>query len=99
MIRFNNVRGDVLVDDRRADDRIMARDGLTLKPDGDYLIATTQTSSADVQAAGKITRLGPFSYLRVGPNRFALGKHSEYWAARTTKAFLQRLWALAGGRP
>jgi hypothetical protein len=98
MIRFTNVRGDVLVDDRRTDDRVMARDGLTLRPSGDYLIATTQTSSADVHANGKITRLEPFSFLRVSMSRFLQGKHSEFWVARNTKIFLAKLWTLAGGR-
>jgi hypothetical protein len=98
MIRFQNVRGEVLVDDRRTDDRIMARDGLALGPGGDYLIATTQSSSTDVHANGKITHLGPFSYLRVGGNRFLQGQHGEYWVARNTKMFLAKLWALAGGR-
>ena len=48
MIRFSNVHGDVFIDDRRRDDRLMARDGLALDPGGDYLVATTQTSSAAV---------------------------------------------------
>jgi hypothetical protein len=98
MIRFTNVRGDVLVDDRRTDDRIMARDGLALDPGGDYLVATTQTSSAEVHAYGKLTRLGPFSFLRVGRNRLLEGKHGELWVARNTKLFLAKLWTLAGGR-
>ena len=98
MIRFTNVRGDVLVDDRRTDDRIMARDGLALDPGGDYLVATTQSSSAEVHAYGKLTRLGPFSFLRVGRNRLLEGKHGEFWVARNTKLFLAKLWTLAGGR-
>jgi hypothetical protein len=98
MIRFTNVRGDVFVDDRRTDDRIMARDGLMLGMGGDYLIATTQASSAEVTANGKTTRLEPFSYLRISMTRFLHGKHSEFWVARNTKAFLLRLWSLAGGR-
>ena len=98
MIRFTNVQGDVLVDDKKRDDRIMARDGLTLDPTGEYLVATTQTSSADVHAYGKLTRLGSYSYLRVGADRSLQGKHSEFWTARNTRRFLAKLWALAGGR-
>jgi len=98
MIRFVNVQGDVLVDDRRKDDRFMAHDGLMLDPMGDYLVVTTQASSADVHAAGKMTRLGPYSYLRAGGNRLVNGKHNIVWIARDTKAFLARIWALAGGR-
>jgi hypothetical protein len=98
MIRLTNVQGDVLVDDRKKDDRMMARDGLTLDPAGDYLVATTQSSSADVQAYGKLIRLGTFSYLRVAGIRNVEGKHSEYWTAKTTRVFLARVWALAGGR-
>ena len=40
----------------------MARDGLALDPGGDYLVATTQSSSADVQAYGRTIQLGRFSY-------------------------------------
>jgi hypothetical protein len=98
MIRFTNVHGDVLVDDRKKDDRVMAYDGLTLDPTGDYLVATTQSSSADVHALGKMARLGPFSFVRVGSNRFVEGKHNLMWIARETKSFLARIWALAGGR-
>jgi len=98
MIRFANVQGYVLVDDRRKDDRFSARDGLALDPSGDYLVATTQASSADVHAYGKIIRLAPYSYLRVGGNRVLQGKHGEIWIARNTRLFLSKLWALAGGR-
>jgi len=98
MIRFANVQGDVLVDDRRKDDQFMAHDGLMLDPIGDYLVVTTQSSSADVQTPGRTTRLGPYSYLRVGGNRLLDGKHNLIWIARETKAFLARIWALAGGR-
>jgi hypothetical protein len=98
MIRFTNVHGDVLVDDRKKDDRVMAHDGLALDPSGDYLVATTQASSAEVHAYGKIIWLGKFSYLRVGGNRSLEGKHSEFWSAPQTKHFLAKLWALAGGR-
>lgn len=98
MIRFTNVRGEVLVDDRRTDDRIMAHDGLALDPGGDYLVATTQASSAEVHAYGKTSRLGPFSFARVGRNQMVEGKHGEHWVAQNTKLFLAKLWALAGGR-
>jgi hypothetical protein len=98
MIRFTNVYGDVLVDDRKKDDRVMARDGLTLDPNGDYLVATTQSSRADVNAKGKMLQLGPFSYLRLGGTRLLQGKHNEVWIARNTKFFLAKLWGLAGGR-
>jgi len=98
MIRFQNVRGDVFVDDRRIDDRVMARDGLVLKPMGDYLIVTTQGSSADIQAIGKVTHLGPLAFLRIGPRRFLQGQHGEHWIPRNTKAFLAKAWRLAGGR-
>jgi hypothetical protein len=98
MIRFTNVQGYVLVDDRRKDDRFSARDGLALDPSGDYLIATTQASSTEVHAYGKIIRLAPYSYLRVVSNRVREGKHGEFWIARNTRVFLAKLWALAGGR-
>src|SRR5580765_8284103 len=58
MIRFSNVHGEVFIDDRWRDDRLMARDGLALDPGGDYLVATTQSSSADVQAYGRTIQLG-----------------------------------------
>lgn len=98
MIRFTNVNGDVLVDDRRKDDRVMAYQGLALDAGGDYLVATTQASSAELLAFGKTVRLAPFSFARVGGNRVLEGKHDEIWIARNTKHFLAKLWALAGGR-
>ncbi len=98
MIRFTNVQGDVLVDDRKRDDRIMAYDGLALDPGGDYLVVTTQTSSAEVHAFAKMIRLAPYSFLRVGGNRVLEGKHGEFWVARNTKFFLAAIWRLAGGR-
>jgi hypothetical protein len=98
MIRFTNVQGDVLVDDRKKDDRIMAYPGLALDPGGDYLVATTQSSSAEIHAFGKFVRVAPFSFLRIGGNRVVEGKHTEFWIARNTKLFLATLWRLAGGR-
>ena len=98
MIRFSNVHGNVFIDDRRRDDRLMARDGLALDPGGDYLVATTQTSSADVEAYGKTIRLAPFSYARLSLIKMLEGRHNEYWWAPMTKVFLDKLWALAGGR-
>ena len=98
MIRFSNVRGDVFVDDRRKDDRVMAYDGLALDPRGDYLVATTQASSADVQAYGKTFRLTQYSFLRLNLSRVLEGRHNEFWWAPLTKLFLAKLWALAGGR-
>jgi hypothetical protein len=99
MIRFSNVRGEVFIDDRRRDDRIMARDGLTLDDGGDYLVATTQSSSADIQAYGRTIRLDRSSYARLRPPSKVLeGRHNEIWWAPITKIFLAKLWALAGGR-
>lgn len=98
MIRFSNVRGEVFIDDRRRDDRLMARDGLALDPGGDYLVATTQSSSADVQAYGRTIRLAQFSYARLSAAKVLEGRHNEFWLAPMTKIFLAKLWALAGGR-
>jgi hypothetical protein len=98
MIRFSNVRGDVFVDDRRKDDRVMAYDGLALDAGGDYLVATTQTSSAQVLAYGKTFRLAQYSFLRLNPSQVREGTHNEFWWAPLTKLFLAKLWALAGGR-
>ena len=98
MIRFSNVQGEVFIDDRRRDDRLMARDGLALDPGGDYLVATTQSSSADVQAYGRTIRLERFSYARLSLSKVLEGKHNEFWWAPLTKTFLAKLWVLAGGR-
>jgi hypothetical protein len=98
MIRFSNVHGEVFIDDRRRDDRLMARDGLALDPGGDYLVATTQSSSADVQAYGRVIRLERFSYARLSQAKVLEGRHNEFWLAPMTKIFLAKLWALAGGR-
>jgi hypothetical protein len=51
-----------------------------------------------VHAYGKSSRLGPFSFARVGRNQLVEGRHSEHWVAQNTKLFLAKLWALAGGR-
>ena len=98
MIRFSNVNGDVFIDDRMRDDRLMARNGLALDPGGDYLVATTQSSSADVEAYGRTIRLGRFSYARLRLSKVVEGRHNEFWWAPKTKIFLAKLWALAGGR-
>jgi hypothetical protein len=98
MIRFSNVQGDVFVDDRRRDDRLMARDGLALDPGGDYLVATTQNSRADVQAYGRAIRLDTFSYARLSLTKVLEGRHNLFWWAPRTKSFLAQIWALAGGR-
>jgi hypothetical protein len=98
MIRFSNVHGEVFIDDRWRDDRLMARDGLALDPGGDYLVATTQSSSADVQAYGRMIRLERFSYARLSLAKVLEGRHNEFWLAPMTKIFLAKLWALAGGR-
>ena len=98
MIRFSNVRGDVFVDDRRKDDRLMARDGLALDPGGDYLVATTQSSSTDIQAYGRTIRLEHFSYARLNLTKVVEGRHNLFWWAPKTKTFLANIWALAGGR-
>jgi len=98
MIRFSNVQGEVFIDDRRRDDRLMARDGLALDPGGDYLVATTQSSSADVEAYGRTIQLGRFSYARLSLNKVLEGRHNEFWWAPLTKLFLAKLWTLAGGR-
>lgn len=98
MIRFSNVYGEVFIDDHRRDDRLMARDGLALDPGGDYLVATTQSSSADVHAYGRTIRLDRFSYARLNLIKVLEGRHNEFWLAPMTKVFLAKLWALAGGR-
>ncbi|HJY76151.1 MAG TPA: hypothetical protein VKE95_05930 [Burkholderiales bacterium] len=98
MIRFSNVYGDVFIDDRKRDDRLMARDGLALDPGGDYLVATTQSSTADIQAYGRTIRLDRFSYARLNLAQILEGRHNLFWLAPQTKIFLANIWALVGGR-
>ena len=56
MIRFSNVHGEVFVDDRRKDDRVMARDGLALDPGGPLRRADLVTIAGDVSWLRRVLR-------------------------------------------
>jgi hypothetical protein len=62
MIGIWSVQGEVLVDDVARHYSQMATSGLELDSAGDYLIATTRTSSADVEVNGKTIKLGTSSW-------------------------------------
>ena len=55
MIQVVMTQGDVLVEDRKNQYTEMARNGMTMDERGNYLIATTQTSRAELMING--TRL------------------------------------------
>ena len=92
MIRFWRVDGEVLVDDRTRCQSRLATMGLELDSAGDYLIATTHTSSASVEVNGKTINLGPRSFLRVRGNQSWWDRHSEVWV-KDFKRAMGRLWA------
>jgi hypothetical protein len=93
------VQGDVLVDDIRKRYTQMATSGLELDETGNYLIATTQTSSAQIHVNGKIFSLGQSSFLRIGHSgRTWLDRHYESWT-RDARVFIGRLWYRIAGDP
>lgn len=92
MIRFTNVRGSVLVDDRRNRSTQMAQTGLVLAEGGDYVIATTPTSRAEVVIKGKTILLPESCFLRVRRDRAWQSAHSQGFTG-DAKRFLGRIWA------
>ena len=100
MIRFITVQGSVVVDDKRNGYTQMAVSGLELDETiGNYLIATTTTSSAQIFAGGKIISVGQQSFLRIGRDgRTWLDRHYDT-LAHGTKLFIGRLWARIANDP
>jgi hypothetical protein len=94
MIKFANVHGEVLVDDVTTHHSQSATSGLQLDSGGkhNYLIATTRTSSADVEINGKTIKLGTSSFLRVRGDQSWWDRHSEMWF-KDLKRSVGRLWA------
>ncbi len=93
MIQITTVQGDVLVEDAKKGYTEMAQSGMTLDTMGNYLIATTQTSRADIMANGQLIKLGPSSFLRIRGDRTWWEKHTESLTAGNVKLFLGRIWA------
>jgi hypothetical protein len=99
MIRFLTVQGDVLVDDVKNRSSQMATSGLELDETGNYLIATTQNSSAQINANGKIISLGQSSFMRVGRRGDPwVESHHQTWQ-RDFKTFIGKLWSLIDRDP
>jgi len=99
MIRFVAVQGDVLVDDTKNRYSQMATSGLELAETGNYLIATTQTSSAQIIVGRGVISLGQSSFLRIGPNgKTWMDRHYERWT-KDFKVFIGRLWYRIAGDP
>ncbi len=92
MIRIVVVRGDVLVDDASSHYSQMATAGLELPTSGNYLIATTQNSSATLLLNGKAFNLGPNSFMRVRGDLTWWARHQQYWS-RDVRLFVGQLWA------
>jgi hypothetical protein len=88
MIKFLSVSGDVLVEEDAMRYTQMATPGLELGGAGNYLIATTQTSSARILVNEILFDLKPSSFLRVrGPR--------SWWDRHTEQVLngLGRIWA------
>ena len=99
MIRFLSVNGNVIVDDVKNRYSQMATSGLELDETGDYLIATTQTSSAQIHVGGGVISLGQSSFLRIGRGgKTWMDRHHESWN-RDIKLFVGRLWYRIAGDP
>jgi len=95
MIKFATVRGDVLVDDRNKPEipAILAKIGLELDQNGKYLIATNQSSSAELLLGGRKISLKPSSSLRIMGNKSVFGCHNETWHRHASwKTLLGRIW-------
>jgi|SRR5208283_1265932 len=93
-----SVNGEVLVDDALRKYSQMAASGLWLDATGNYLIATTATSSATVMINGKMIILGPSSFLRVRGDRSWWDSHHETWN-KDFRLFIGRLWARVANDP
>jgi hypothetical protein len=100
MIRFLTVHGDVFVDDKRKGITQKATSGLELdETTGNYLIATTKNSSAQLYAGGKSFTLGQLSFMRIAPDgRTWWDRHWETWGY-DSKILLGRIWSLIDRDP
>ena len=85
-------QGSVLVDDRRNRSTQMAQAGLVLDGNGDYVIATTPTSRAEVVIQGKPILLPESCFLRIRRDRSWQGAHGQGWTG-DAKRFLGRIWS------
>lgn len=98
MVRFLMVQGDVIVDDKKNSYFQMARSGLELGDDGNYLIATTESSKASFLVDGHPISLGPSSFIRISRDQTWLDKHRTPWT-RDVKFFLGKIWSRIAGDP
>ncbi len=92
MMQITTVQGNVLVEDRKKGYTEMARSGMTLDALGDYLIATTPTSRAQLMVNGQTVELPPSSFLRIGRGRTLSERHNESWTG-DVKLFVGKIWA------
>lgn len=92
MIKFLEVHGEVLVEDVIGGYNQMAEAGLELSPLGNYLIATTETSSAKILIHGHPLDLQKSSFLRVHGDQVRKDRHTALWGGNV-KLFLGRIWA------
>jgi hypothetical protein len=92
MIQIMMAQGDVLVEDKKKAYTQMARPGMMLDEGGNYLIATTATSRAQIMVNGQLIKLEPSSFLRLRGDQSWWDRHTEHWRG-DAKLFLGRLWA------
>ncbi len=93
MIRIVSATGCVAVDDRLRGMTMPAAPGLELANDGDWLIATSKNSSAELNIGGSRFKLPPQSYIRLRPDRRTWwAKHGIH--ADDVKLLVGKLWAM-----
>ena len=98
MIQFNEVQGEVLISDVDKGYNQMAEKGTELSEQGNYLIASDLTSSAEISIGGRSFPLAPKCFLRVRGNRTWLDRYSESWSPYA-KLFLGRIWSCIARDP
>lgn len=95
MIRFRTIQGDVIVLDLKNGYCEMARSGMELPESGkyEYVIVTTRTSSAQVEAADRTISIGQSKALLVAHNRIREASHNVEGSRGGIRLFLGRVWS------
>ena len=96
MIKFTQVAGDVMVDDRRGGQTVAVKTGISMLFQGaDCIIVTGDHGRATPWISGTHVTLEKNSFIRIKPDgRSFLQKHKED-LKRGKKLFFGRLWKAA----